>query len=81
MFVFQSIWKGFATWVSGKKVKFHKGMYQTNDSAIANHLRTKCKAVVTEVVAPKEEDVAEKATDKPAPKKPVAKQESSKNEE
>jgi hypothetical protein len=77
MFIFQSIWQGYATWANGKKVKFHKGMYRTDDVAIANHLRSKCKSVVTEITQAKP---ATEPVEKPVAEKPAAKK-SPKSEE
>lgn len=73
MFIFQSIWQGFATWANGKKVKFHKGTYRTEDVAIANHLRSKCKAVVTEIIPPSPVKPAAEVTETPVVEEPAAK--------
>lgn len=73
MFIFQSIWQGYATWANGKKVKFHKGTYRTEDVAIANHLRTKCKAVVTEIIPAGAVKPAAEVKEPPAVEEPAAK--------
>jgi hypothetical protein len=49
MFIFQSIYAEFVTYVGSKKVKFKNGAFRTSDAETANHLRTKCKGIVIEV--------------------------------
>jgi len=67
MFVFQSIFAGFATYYGSKKIKFRRGIFQTEDQAVANHLRKEHKGVVIEITEKK--PVAEKpAEEKPAKK-------------
>ena len=49
MFIFQSIYAEFVTYVGSKKIKFIRGAFRTDDESAANHLRTNCKGIVTEV--------------------------------
>ena len=72
MFVFQSIYAEFVTFVGSKKVKFKNGLLRTDSEDVAAHLRSKCKGVVTEIkqAAPKTEPkAADEPVDQPASKK------------
>jgi len=68
MFVFQSIFAGFATYCGSKKIKFRRGIFQTEDQAVAAHLRKEHKGVVTEIT-----EVKKPVAEKPVEEKPAKK--------
>ena len=68
MFVFQSIFAGFATYCGSKKIKFRRGFYQTEDQTIANHLRKDFKGIVTEITEIKKPMAEKLVEEKPAKK-------------
>jgi|GEM_PF-6219826 len=68
MFTFQSIYAGFGTWCGSKKIKFRRGIFQTDDQQVANHLRKECKGIVTEIT-----EIKKPVADKPTEEKPAKK--------
>lgn len=70
MFTFQAIFAEFVTYAGSKKIKFKNNILTTNDEAVAAHLRSNCKGIVTEIkpvvpkAEPKDEAPAEAASKK-----------------
>jgi len=68
MFTFQSIYAGFGTWCGSKKIKFRRGIFQTDDQQVANHLRKDFKGIVTEITEIKKPMAEKLVEEKPAKK-------------